>query len=280
MKRREPYSLYAFIIAVLVHIVLILVIMILDQLEPVPPKPNEMAQEERFLLSLREHSEVFEEELVKNEIPKKAQTGTVPRKDQPVKPAPLLPAPRVPKAQPPEKRPAAEAVPSVTPAKRFERPIPKTAATIERQPQPKKEPGLYDILSRPDTSVQDQPKSTVKVSESIQRLYGDKFSELSEGEQKYILDNQEVMRRITQQVLTRYGRSRIPDSIRAKDVNTIEFYLYPDGSISDIRFLEHSSLSILDDTTKEVIELAYAKYPRPQQKTLIRYRVWYDLSGY
>lgn len=270
MKRREPYSLYAFIIAVLVHIVLILVIMILDQLEPVPPEPNEMAQEERFLLSLREHPEVLEEGLVKNEIPKKAQTGTVPRKDQPVKPAPLLPAPRVSKAQPPP----------VTPEKGFERPVPKTAATIERQPQPKKESGLYDILSKPDLSAQNQPTGTVKVSESIQRLYGDKFSELSEGEQKYILDNQEIMRRITQQILSRYGRSRIPDNIRANDTNTIEFYLHPDGSISNIRFLENSSLSILDDTTKEVIELAYAKYPRPQQKTLIRYRVWYNLTGY
>lgn len=88
------------------------------------------------------------------------------------------------------------------------------------------------------------------------------------------------MRRITQGVLDRYGRSRIPDSIRVNDTNMIEFYLHPDGSISDLRFLKNSRLSILDDTTREVIELAYAKYPRPQQKTLIRYRVWYNLTGY
>lgn len=280
MKRREPYSLYAFIIAVLVHLVLMLVIIILDQLKPVPPKPDKMPQEERFRLSLKERPEAPKEALVKNDIPKKAQTRAIPHGEQLIKPAPLFPTPRVSKPLPPVKRPVAEPLPAVTPEKGFERPAPKTAATTERQPQPKKESGLYDILSRPDPSIQDQPTDTIKVSESIQRLYGDKFSELSAGEQKYILDNQEIMRRITQQVLNRYGQSRIPDNIRANSTNMIEFYLHPDGSISDIRFLEKSSLSILDDTTKEVIELAYAKYPRPQQKTLIRYRVWYNLAGY
>ena len=60
----------------------------------------------------------------------------------------------------------------------------------------------------------------------------------------------------------------------------LRFYLHPDGSISNLHFLKNSQLAILDDTTKETIELAYAKYPRPQQKTLIRYRVWYNLTGY
>ncbi|MDP2078278.1 MAG: hypothetical protein Q8J85_09520, partial [Sulfuricurvum sp.] len=112
---------------------------------------------------------------------------------------------------------------------------------------------------------------------NIQKLYGDKFGELSEGEQKYILDHQETMRRITQSVLDRYGRSKIPDNLRVDETNTIEFYLHPDGSISDIHFLKNSRFSILNDTTKETIELAYARYPRPAQKTLIRYRVWYNL---
>ena len=77
------------------------------------------------------------------------------------------------------------------------------------------------------------------------------------------MDNQEAMRRITQAVLDRYGRSRIPDNLRVDETNTIEFYLYPDGSISDIRYLKNSRFAILDDTTKETIELAYSKYPRP-----------------
>jgi outer membrane biosynthesis protein TonB len=163
------------------------------------------------------------------------------------------------------------------PKRAFERHVAPQVTAIERQPQPKKEQGLYDFLSKADPNPSSSSDSITKVSDNIQKLYGDKFGELSQGEQKYILDNQETMRRITQGVLDRYGRSKIPDNLRVDETNTIEFYLHPDGSISDIHFLKNSRFSILNDTTKETIEIAYAQYPRPAQKTLIRYRVWYNL---
>lgn len=278
MKRTESFSLYAFTIALLVHLIIVLVLILLNQLKPVPPEPIETPPEEqRFRLSLKEQPDVTKESLVKNEIPATEPKRSVPRGEQMIQPSTPQPMPK-----PVTPEPRSEPAPAEPePKKAFERHVAKTVATIEKEPLPKKETGLYDILSKADPSTQDKPlKSMSKLSDSIQRLYGDKFSELSEGEQKYILDNQEIMRRITQGVLDRYGRSRIPDSIRVNDTNMIEFYLHPDGSISDIRFLKNSQLTILDDTTKEVIELAYAKYPRPQQKTLIRYRVWYNLTGY
>ncbi len=283
MKRTESFSFYAFIIAFLVHLILILMLIILNQLTPVPPKPDETPPEEqRFRLSIKERPDIPKESLVKNEIPVPEPTRSIPRGEQILRPSVPKPIPAAAPKPEPVSQPSpatSESVPE--PKKAFERHVAKTVAKIEREPQPKKESGLYDILSKADPSVQEKPlKSTTQVADSIQRLYGDKFSELSEGEQKYILDNQEIMRRITQGVLDRYGRSRIPDSVRVNDTNMIEFYLHPDGSISDIRFLKNSRLSILDDTTKEVIELAYAKYPRPEQKTLIRYRVWYNLTGY
>lgn len=128
--------------------------------------------------------------------------------------------------------------------------------------------------------IQISDKKLPKITDSIQPLYEDKFFTLSKEEQKYILDNQAEIDRITQNLSDRYRRSRIPDNIRINDTNMVEFYLYPDGSISDLRFLKNSQLSILNDTTRGVIELAYSKYPRPQQKTLIRYQVCYDLTGY
>jgi len=285
MKRNQTFSLYAFIIALLVHLIIALVLLLLNQFTPqTPPEPK--PAEERFKLSLKEVPEAKKEAPVKNDIPAVQKTRPIPRGEQLVKPAQPV---RVPKPEPvaprpvpqvetavPDKRPE----PTPEPRKAFERHVAKPVATIEKTPV-KKEPGLYDILSKADPSAQERPaQSTTRVSDSIQRLYGDKFNELSEGEQKYIIDNQEIMRRITQGVLDRYGRSKIPDSVRVNDTNMIEFYLHPDGSISNLHFLKNSQLAILDDTTKETIELAYAKYPRPQQKTLIRYRVWYNLTGY
>lgn len=286
MKRTQSFSLYALLIALLVHIIIILLLMMINQLQPiVPPKtPPPEPKEERFKLSLKEMPNNKPEAIVKNDIPKISPTLPIPRGEQLIKNTQPVPKAQAIKPTPPvtpaikPTPPAAE--PISEPKKAFERHVAKPVATIERQPQVKKEQGLYDILSKADSSTQERPKSFTKISDSIQRLYGDKFNELSEGEQRYILDNQEVMRRITQGVLDRYGRSRIPDNIRTNDTNMIEFYLHPNGSISDVRFLKNSQLSILDDTTKEVIELAYAKYPRPEQKTLIRYRVFYNLTGY
>lgn len=284
MKRTKSFSLYAFIIALLVHIIIMLVLVLLDQFKPAtPPQKEEQPQEERFKLSIKDRPTTAKESLVKNDIPKITPKRSIPQGEQLLKETPQpLPKPQKPKTAEPEVKPASpKAEPIPEPKKAYERHVAKPVAEIERKPIPKKEQGLYDILSKPDPSAQEQPmKSSTKLTDSIQRLYGDKFNELSEGEQKYIIDNQEVMRRITQNVLDRYGHSRIPNNIRINDTNMVEFYLHPDGSISDMRLLKNSRLSILDDTTREVIELAYAKYPRPQQKTLIRYRVWYNLTGY
>lgn len=287
MKRIQSFSIYALLIALLVHILIALLLVLLNQIKPkippetTPPEPKE----ERFRLSIKELPNSKPEAIIKNDIPKVVPNRPIPRGEQLIKPssAPVTPQP-LPKPQrtePQSKPTPPEPIknePIIEPKRAFERHVAKNVATIERQP--KKEPGLYDILSKAESSTQERPKSSTKISDSIQRLYGDKFNDLSAGEQKYILDNQEVMRRITQGVLDRYGHSRIPDNIRTNDTNMIEFYLHPDGSISELRFLKNSQLSILDDTTKEVIELAYGKYPRPEQKTLIRYRVWYNLTGY
>lgn len=286
MKRTQSFSFYALLIALLVHLIIVLLFMILNQLKPVIPPQSEPPepQKERFKLSLKEMPSSKPEAIVKNDLPKISPTLPIPHGEQLIKDTQPLPKPQSAKptpVTPPQSQPIPPLPePIIEPKKAFERHVAKTVADIQRQPQPKQEQGLYDILSKADTTVQERPQSSTKISDSIQRLYGDKFNELSEGEQRYILDNQEAMRRITQGVLDRYGRSRIPDNIRTQDTNMIEFYLYPNGSISDIRFLKNSQLSILDDTTKEVIELAYAKYPRPQQKTLIRYRVFYNLTGY
>ncbi|MFH0708945.1 MAG: hypothetical protein V2A75_01950 [Pseudomonadota bacterium] len=283
LQQRPSFSLYALLIAVLVHIIVILLLAFIEKITPVPPPPpkEEKVSESRFKLSLKEKPKAAKEALVKNEIPKMTKARPMPKGEQLKTPTPQQPK-QVPKQTAPtvQSTPPIQPTVPVEPKKAFERHVAKEVATIEHKPQPKKEKGLYDILSQADPEVKSSSKSSIKINDSVKKLYGDKFGELSEGEQKYILDNQEVMRRITQGVLDRYGRSRIPDNLRVDETNTIEFYLHPDGSISDIRYLKNSRFAILDDTTKETIELAYAQYPRPAQKTYIRYRVWYNLTGY
>jgi len=276
MQRRNSFSLYALLIAVLVHLLVVLLLALIEKVTPTPPPHNKAKKEEsRFKVSLKEQPKMVKEALVKNEIPKISKERPIPQGEQLKTPAPVATPKVETKILPtPPQQPTPPT--SSGPKKAFENHVAKPVATIEHTP--KKERGLYDILSQADPESKPSTQSTMRVNDSIQKLYGDKFSQLSAGEQKYILDNQEAMRRITQGVLDRYGRSRIPDNLRVDETNTIEFYLHPDGSISGIRYLKNSNFSILDDTTKETIELAYSKYPRPAQTTYIRYRVWYNLN--
>jgi len=137
-----------------------------------------------------------------------------------------------------------------------------------------------------DDSSSDEQKNKQQIhdggniSQDIRELYGAEFGKLSPGQQKYILDNQEIMRRITQQVLNRVARVNIPRDLNVNRSNIVEFYLHPNGDISDFKFLSKSGFYVLDDTTKETIEYAYSKYPRPKEKTLIRYNVFYNLARY
>ncbi|MBU0632448.1 hypothetical protein KKA17_07375 [bacterium] len=157
--------------------------------------------------------------------------------------------------------------------------------TIAKKEAEKKHSKLYSFLSKEDpnqdkTENKKQVERSSEINQDIKELYGSEFGELSAGEQKYILDNTEIMRRITQQVLNRVGRVNIPHELRVNSINLIEFYLHPNGDMTDFRFIKKSGFYVLDDTTKETIEYAYSKYPRPAQKTLIRYKVGYYLRGY
>ena len=122
--------------------------------------------------------------------------------------------------------------------------------------------------------------STNSINSNIKELYGEKFGKLSQAQQEYILDNQEIMRRITQEVLTRQAQVTDLSKININKNNIIEFYLHPNGDMSDFRFLKKTGYFVLDDVTRATIEYSYSKYPRPKEKTLIRYNVFYKLSNY
>jgi outer membrane biosynthesis protein TonB len=208
----------------------------------------------------------------------------------PVKYEPKKPV-KKPKLNPTEPEPVSKAEPKTEPLlqKPFITLAPKKDVNTTEQ-EPKKETKkslnpLYAMLSQDKSSKEEETeeKKTYKsssINQNIKELYGDEFGKLSPGQQKYILDNQEIMRRITQQVLTRVARVNLSRDLNVNRSNVIEFYLHPNGDMSDFKFLEKSGYYVLDDTTKETIEYAYSRYPRPTEKTLVRYNVFYNLARY
>lgn len=304
---RMNRSTAALIIAILFHLLIILFFVLLGMMVP-EIKQAEPEETHRIKVSLKERPEVVEEALIQNRIkePKKAppmpkgkqleaivtQPLTVKPESLPIAKQPPITKQPVIRKEPPEPSKTLEKT-HVLPPKIESYILPEEPAepVKKKQPQsPPKDEGehekLYSLLSQEIPAAMQPAQKTQKqkregrINEHIKEAYGDAFGKLSEGEQKYILDNQEVMRRITQEVLNRVGRVNIPDSFRTDSYNLIEFYLYPSGDISEIKFIKRSGFYILDDTTRETIEYAYSRYPRPDQKTLIRYRVGYYLRGY
>ena len=60
--------------------------------------------------------------------------------------------------------------------------------------------------------------------------------------------------------------------------NAVEFYLYPNGDISDLKIIQETQSMILDKNTITVIQIAYKDYPRPTTKTKIKIYVKYYLQ--
>jgi outer membrane biosynthesis protein TonB len=263
-------------VALLIHLLFMMLFLILGSITP-ELKKEEKPQEKRIKISLKE-------------MPKKHKKVGVVKKV--VKPTPI--APPMPKGSQLKKiikKPLIKYKPKKQKVKipKLNKPTkvkPKPKPVKKIVPKPKIHKGpmawLYDDKSQKEEKVQKKEhKSKFGVGGSerdMKKLYGSKWGQLTEGQQKYMLDNQEIMRRITQQILTRVARVNLPNNLAVNRSNVVEFYLHPNGDMSDFRFLTKSGIYVLDDTTKETMEYAYSRYPRPKEKILIRYNVFYNLA--
>ena len=122
--------------------------------------------------------------------------------------------------------------------------------------------------------------TSAKRESIVNNTYKDILDRLTPSERKYTLDNQEILHQIIQHTLDRVSRINIPRDLRVNSSNVAEFYLLPNGDISEIKFITKSEYSIFNKITKETIAYAYEKFPRPDQKTLMRYKFDYNLLGY
>lgn len=280
-------SFFALFVALLIHFLLLLIFWFLGTLAP-ETKNQQKPQENRIKVSLKEMIKkekiVGDKNIIKEPIniappmPKGSQLKKIvtPLNEKP----PLKYEPNIVEQKvTPQKlyKPELEPKPKIEP-------LPPAKPYIKMQEQEKK--SKYDSLDwlSEDKSSEDVQKKERKQSagsnigdSDLKELYGDEFGKLTPGQQKYLLDNREIMRRITQEVLNRVAKVNITRDINVNTTNIVEFYLHPNGDMTDFKFLQKSGYYVLEDTTKETIEFAYSKYPRPNEKILVRYNVFYNL---
>ncbi len=277
----------ALLIAIMFHILLFVLFYFFMHASPDSiTKP----QEHRVKVSLKKRPKTSEKSAaVKNEIKPIQKVPPMPKGKQLKK---LAKKKILPSTQPVQKKPV--------PKKIVERPkvlkksvVQNKQAYIKAHPkqvnkdinitkQPQKKSALYTMLSKKQ-KTQKQTKQTQQsgthIGGDFKEAYGEAFGRLSAGEQQYIIDNQEIMRRITQEQLNRLAPVNIPRNLHVNTMNIIEFYLHPNGDISGLKVISPSGQQILDDTSTQTVEYSYHRYPLPKQKTLVRYKVGYYLGG-
>ena len=288
--------LLALFIALIIHFILLFLYLIFEDSLLNIPIAQKNPQEKKIKISLKEMPKEAKNSGIKQEdvkpsivappMPKGSQLKKIIKKPPlKYKPKKVHKKPKL-NPKPTKVKPKEKPKPKIEPlpAKKIYIPL-VTAKKQEENTTKENLNPLYALLSQ-DKSMQEQETKTTQSNESnninqnIKELYGDEFGKLSVGQQEYILDNQEIMRRITQEVLNRQARVANLENINVNKSNIIEFYLHPNGDMSDFKFLDKSGYFVLDDITKATIDFAYSKYPRPKEKTLIRYNVFYNLRRF
>lgn len=108
----------------------------------------------------------------------------------------------------------------------------------------------------------------------ISKLYGDEFKSFTKEQKEFLKENLKDIGAITQRYL-KYPT--IAAKLGQHGVNIVEFFLHPNGDISDLKIIDGSGYEILDKNSIYTIEIAYKEYPRPKSVTKIRIYVHYYL---
>ncbi|NQY20781.1 MAG: energy transducer TonB [Campylobacteraceae bacterium] len=119
---------------------------------------------------------------------------------------------------------------------------------------------LEDFLSNPINTYQE----TKDLAQEYKKLYGNEYNEFTLVQKAYLKKNLETVQSITQKYL------RYPDiAIKTKQqgLSIIEFYLHPNGDISNLKLKKSSGYTSLDKESIDVIKTAYKEYPKPKEKT-------------
>lgn len=113
--------------------------------------------------------------------------------------------------------------------------------------------------------------------QEIIELYGDELGDYGMEEIDFLVNNLREIGRITQYHINRRGYPQEAVLLRQSGKNIIEFYLYPNGDISDLKVVSSSKSIILDNDMQTNIKVAFKDYPRPSVRVKIRFYMSYNL---
>lgn len=110
------------------------------------------------------------------------------------------------------------------------------------------------------------------LTQSYIKLYGEEFNSFTKVQKVFLQKSLKTIGQITQQYLE-YPNIAIRLLLEGK--NIIEFDLYKNGDIKNLKITTSSGHSFFDKATMDAIKSAYKDYPKPKEKTKIKIYVNY-----
>lgn len=133
----------------------------------------------------------------------------------------------------------------------------------------KKDDSLQSFLSTPvDGEIYDD------LTRSYLALYGEDYKKFTKVQKAYLKEHLRDIGRITQMYLY---YPEVAAKTRQSGMNIVEFYLHPNGDITELKLIQTAGYELLDKNSIQTIEVAYKDYPKPKEKTLIRIYINYRL---
>lgn len=113
-----------------------------------------------------------------------------------------------------------------------------------------------------------------QTQKNIDEFYGAEFGQMGTEEKNFIINNLAYIGFITQKYLIYPPNAGM---LKQSGGNAVEFYLHPNGDISELKIIKESGFLLLDRNSIKTIEIAYKDYPHPKTKTLIRFFITYKI---
>lgn len=130
-------------------------------------------------------------------------------------------------------------------------------------------PSLTNTLRNQQNNV-NLEKLPPRILEELRRLYGSKLDSLSREEKDYIAESYFLNYAVFQQSADRLGYPKLAAYLKQQGEGIIEFTLYPDGHVDDIRILVSTKYEELDDSMRRVIEMSAKDLKRPPSPITVR----------
>jgi TonB family protein len=209
-------------------------------------------------------------EKVETPQPEKVEKKTV---ERPVKPRPVAKKAHKPATvKKPVHKPKPKPIPKPKPKPRPKTPESALAGAL----------GAPAVPSAPARPSRPTPPSIDQINNAMgerefRALYKDEFDHFTPDQKKFIRNNLNRIQAITQHYLTMRGYPPFAVEQHMQGINVVEFYLHPNGDITDLKVISSSGYHVLDDNSLDTIRTAYKDYPRPKETTKIRFYIHYQL---